>query len=1126
MFPAMNMSSTNETTGNAASRLAFRVLCVILILFPLQSVVALTNNLALTPPMGWNDWYTFRCSISESIVESTADILVANGMKAAGYQFVNIDDCWQVSRDSNGVIVPDPTRFPDGMGFLARYVHSDGLKFGLYTAHGTQTCQREPGSYDYEYLDAFTYAGWSVDFLKDDACVLPSGDNPYSDYFRMSDGLMKSGYPIIFSLCEAGNGYEYWSPDLGNLWRTTGDTSATFASVMSHVDQNSLSAYLAGPGSWNDADILQVGMGDFTNVVPARTHFTMWCIMASPLIAGNDVTSMSAQTLSVLTNAEAIAVDQDPAGEQATWAGGIQDAAEVWSKPLGYDFTTRAVALLNRSTTTSANITCVWTNLGLQPGTATIRDLWAHANLGTFTDSFTTNVLPEGVVFLKVVGTPVSPPGAGTNYLSTLQPIYAYVSSNGVWVAPAKNKNIGGQTMKLNGQSYNTGVGVTTTSGLEYNFGGRALRFQSDIGVDDQEGANGSIIFQVFADGTKIYDSGIMTGGMAKKTLNLDVTGVRRLTLGVSDTVNISSGRSTVSTANYADWANALVIATNAPQMPETPTGLTASPGNAITLDWNPTLAALTYNVKRATVHGGPYTIITNVPIAAFTDSNVVSGTTYDYVVSAVSSLGEGSNSVEASAAPCNVPLPPANVMATGGVSQITVSWSASAGATSYNVYRFTVTTPPGLIGSGITTTNFTDTPLSTGVTNYYLITAANACNQSGWSAFAAGITVPAAPPAAPTGLVALPVDSAAGLRWVVPPGSATFNVKRSTTNGGPYVTIASNVSGTAYLDNTVVAGTTYFYVVSALNGAGEGPNSAQVSIMPSTAKTIIYSNSFSGGAVNISGTAPTVANNLAGGTSSATWSDALGIHDTNSSGSVFWGRNGSVPGTQDSLLLPFTPQSGHVYTLAASLTFSGSQDKWVGLGFAQRIPVNAAYGYGRFTDGGSSPPNQGPYGYDWAILTESTGNVQAFGGGGGNNQLLSQNGFFPGNSPATHAVKLVLDATGTQWMMAAYVDGVQAGPNYIYPSGNPPIGAVGITETGPMSNPATVRWNSLMLSFVPLVLTFANQGGNQAEVNWNYGTLQTATNVAGPYVDMTNVVQPYSIPLTNSQQFFRIRGN
>ena len=530
-------------------------LCAVLLVSPLQLAVGLTNGLALTPPMGWNDWYAFNCNIDQSIVQTAADTLAANGMKAAGYQFINIDDCWQISRDSYAVIVPDPTKFPDGIQWLADYVHADGLKLGVYTSHGTKTCKSKPGSYGYEYLDAFTYAAWGVDYLKDDACRLPAGDSPQADYLRMSDGLMKSGRPMVFSLTEADYGYEYWSPDLGNLWMTITDNgAANFANVMSSIDPNSRSAYLAGPGRWNDPNILQVGLGDFTNLIPAQTYFTMWCVMAAPLLAGNDVTSMSAQTLSVLTNPEAIAVDQDPAGEQATWAGGTQDVAEVWSKPLGYDFTTRAVALLNRSTTASASISCVWTNLGLQSGAATVRDLWAHADLGAFANSFTTNVPPKGVVFLKVVGTPVPPPGMGTNYLSNLRPVYAYVDSNDVWVAAAQNKSIGGHTIKLDGVAYSNGIGVTTTSGLEYNLGGVATRFQSDIGVDDEVGGNGAVIFQVLADGTKIYDSGIMTGNTPKQTVDLDVTGVRRLTLGVTDTINnLTGNRSTVSTTNHAE---------------------------------------------------------------------------------------------------------------------------------------------------------------------------------------------------------------------------------------------------------------------------------------------------------------------------------------------------------------------------------------------------------------------------------------------------------------------------------------------------------------------------------------------------------------------------------------------
>ena len=235
---------------------------------------------------------------------------------------------------------------------------------------------------------------------------------------------------------------------------------------------------------------------------------------------------------------------------------------------------------------------------------------------------------------------------------------------------------------------------------------------------------------------------------------------------------------------------------------------------------------------------------------------------------------------------------------------------------------------------------------------------------------------------------------------------------------------------------------------------------------------TLIYSNNFNLGSsgVNISNTPPNVANSVFGGSSTATWQDVLGIHDTNSTGPVFFGADGTVPGTPDSIVLPFTPQSGYVYTLTASLTFSGSPGSWVGLGFAQRIPTNANTGYGRFSDGGSTPPNQGPNGYDWIILTESSGNVQFFKGAGGGNQLISQNGFFAANSPATHTVKLILDTTRAQWGLAAYVDDKQASTNSIYSSGNPTIGAVGITENT-LGAPGTVQWNTLALSATPLTI-------------------------------------------------------
>ena len=822
---------------------------LLLALLPLPAL-ALTNNLALTPPMGWNDWNAYGCGISEFIVTNNAGVIAANGMKAAGYQYIDVDDGWASSRNSLGVIQPYSisTRFPDGIPWLANQVHSLGLKLGIYTDHGTNTCSscisgatppKDPGSFGYEYVDAMTYGSWHVDYLKEDNCNVPATASAQVDYGKMSDGLMRSRQPILFCLC-GGNGttggkaYQSWSPALGNYWRTTGDIGSTFASMISHVDANSTTAFAAGPGRWNDPDMLEIGNGEFvTNIVGAQTHFSMWCIMAAPLIAGDNVTTISAQSLEILTNSEAIAVDQDPAGEQGVLVGGIKDSAEVWSKPLGYDFTTRAVALLNRSTTTPAVITCNWTNLAFQAGTtATVRDLWGHTNVGTFTNSFTATIPPYATMLLEIVGTPINPPLPGTNYLSDQQPIYAYTGSGTI----VPNKSIGGNAITVGGVPYAKGIGVNAYSGVEYNLSGVCTRFQATIGIDDEVGNNGTVIFQVFADGTPIYNSGVITGSSSPQNIDLDVTGVRRLTLGV--------GSDDDGTGNdHADWANALVITTNTPQVPETPAGLAANPGNPITLTWNNTLAALTYNVKRATQSGGPYTTVANVPVTTFTDSNIVSGTTYYYVVSALSSIGESSNSAEASVASCNIPLPPTNVTATANNSSVVVSWNTSAGATSYNVYRFTPNTPPVLVQSDILTTTFTDTSLGTAVTNYYYVTAENSCNESGWFSFAGAVTAPAAP----TGLSAIPGNDSVTLSWNATLGASGYNILRSTTNGGPYAIIASNVTSTGYLDTTVLNGTNYYYVITAVNMGGQSLDSAQASAIPVAPVTAYWTNNISG---------------------------------------------------------------------------------------------------------------------------------------------------------------------------------------------------------------------------------------------------------------------------------------
>ena len=378
---------------------------------------ALTNNLALTPPMGWNSWNNFGCGIDEVIIRSMADAMATNGMKAAGYQFINLDDCWQVARDSSGVIVADPARFPSGIKALADYVHAKGLKLGLYSDHGLKTCGGRPGGYGYEYLDANTYASWGVDYLKYDNCNLPPGDIPQADYFHMSDALMKSGQPITFSICAWSFGS--WAPDLGNLWRTTGDISDSFASMISKLGGNSQSAFLAGPGRWNDPDMLEVGRGGMTTTED-QAHFTLWCIMAAPLLAGNDLTSASAQTLCHSDQPGGHCGGPGPGGRTGHPGGRLLQhsrcGASRWAS-----ISAPKPSPCSIPTTNAASITATWTNLGLLPGPAAVRDLWARTDLGTFTNSFTTNVPAHGAVLLKVVGTAPALPGVGTVYLSDLQ---------------------------------------------------------------------------------------------------------------------------------------------------------------------------------------------------------------------------------------------------------------------------------------------------------------------------------------------------------------------------------------------------------------------------------------------------------------------------------------------------------------------------------------------------------------------------------------------------------------------------------------------------------------------------------------------------------------------------------
>jgi alpha-galactosidase len=383
---------------------AFRSLAVIL----LPLVVSITcaaiepaksnplEKLAPTPPMGWNSWNKFACNVSEQLIRDMADAMVSSGMQAAGYQYVNIDDCWQVSRDAQGNIVADPLHFPSGIKALADYVHSKGLKLGIYTDAGAHTCQKRPGSYRHEVQDAKTYAAWGVDYVKVDWCHA-QGLDPEVQYAKFRDALAQAGRPMVFSICNWGVDAPWrWGPSTGNLWRTTEDISDHY-DRMSEIgfSQDGLEKF-AGPGHWNDPDMLEIGNGGM-NADEYRTHMTLWALLAAPLLAGNDLRDMTEETKEFLMNREVIAVDQDPKGVQGhrIWDEG---PLEIWSKPLADG--SQAVGFFNRGES-ELKMTLDFSRIGIT-GAAKLRDLWAHKDLGAMRQSYTAQVPKHGAVMLRI----------------------------------------------------------------------------------------------------------------------------------------------------------------------------------------------------------------------------------------------------------------------------------------------------------------------------------------------------------------------------------------------------------------------------------------------------------------------------------------------------------------------------------------------------------------------------------------------------------------------------------------------------------------------------------------------------------------------------------------------------
>ena len=390
-----------------------------IVIIALQVQAQKFKDLAMTPPMGWNSWNTFQTKINEKLVMETADSIISCGMKDAGFNYIVLDDGWMaMERNKNGDLVPDPIKFPHGMKAVADYVHSKGLKFGLYNCAGTKTCAGYPGTRGFEYQDARLYAAIGIDYLKFDWCS-SDGINAKEAYTTMSKALAVAGRPIVFSLCEWGNNKPWeWATNVGQLWRTTGDITKCFDCLEDHGTWKQLGALqitdkqkelrkYAGPGHWNDPDMLEVGNG--MNAQENRAHFALWCMMSAPLMTGNDLRKMPADVINIFTNKDIVAIDQDKLGVQG-FVSSTKDSIETWVKPLEND--ELAICFFNRSLkpvpfvfdwkTNAINDTLSKINVDFSTTKYAIKDLYSKKEIGNTSKAFKGNLLSHDVVVLRL----------------------------------------------------------------------------------------------------------------------------------------------------------------------------------------------------------------------------------------------------------------------------------------------------------------------------------------------------------------------------------------------------------------------------------------------------------------------------------------------------------------------------------------------------------------------------------------------------------------------------------------------------------------------------------------------------------------------------------------------------
>jgi len=543
-----------------------------LIGYALAEALNTDSRLALTPPMGWNSWNAFEKEIDEDKIRAIADAMVSSGMREAGYTYLVLDDAWMAKeRDKDGRLVADPKKFPNGMKAIGDYIHSKGLKYGIYQDRGKMTCQQLPGSFGHERIDMETFAQWGVDYIKMDSCFAESNGRMSSeDYALYRKWIKAAGRPIVLSISDFGNGAWAWGgKESAQLWRTSHDIYPWMGSIYAcaetsagdraiHPAFNGLWQF-AGPGHWNDPDMLQVGnlkgMDEDRKEVGDRAHFSLWCILAAPLMAGNDLRTMSDKVQKVLTAPELIAVNQDKRGVQGYK---IFDEAgcEVYNKPLS-DGTT-AVLLLNKGRK-EADITVHWDKIGIS-GNQPVRDIWARKDLGEFQDSFTAHDLGQHEHRMIKVGRPGPPlptPATmplekytvtrkGATYLSDLY--YIWKAGN----APAYDTTYGGDPISLAGQTFKKGIGCKSKCAVMFKVDGRADRFRAVVAMDKSSKDNAKGRFRVYNEdffaNQVLWDSREMTKDSPAKQINIELHDVQCLML-------VFDGKEVL-----GNWADARVI--------------------------------------------------------------------------------------------------------------------------------------------------------------------------------------------------------------------------------------------------------------------------------------------------------------------------------------------------------------------------------------------------------------------------------------------------------------------------------------------------------------------------------------------------------------------------------------